>query len=102
MVQFTDFTSLAIQLGLVVFLVEASTETVKAVAKDRLGFNGKVEFYIALAIGMAAAVALKISLFETSNVYIFYAGALLAGAIASRGANHMHDILRMLGSLRRK
>lgn len=102
MVEFVDFTSLAIQLSVIVFLVEAVTETIKAVTKDKLQLGSKVIFYIALVVGIAAAILLKISLFNSSNLVIFYVGSILAGAIGSRGANHVHDILQMLSSLRRK
>ena len=102
MVEFVDFSVLAIQLAVVVFLVESVTEIMKAVLKNKVELTGKREFYIALSVGIVSSILLKISLFETTNLVMFYVGCVLAGAISSRGANHMHDILRMIASLRKK
>lgn len=102
MVHFTDFSTLAAQLSVIAFMVGVLTETIKAFAKDKVfALSGRALFFVALFVGVASAVLLKISLFETSNQVIFYVGCILAGAIGSRGANRIHDVLDVLGSLRK-
>lgn len=102
MIHFADLTTLAVQLSVIAFLVETTTEVVKAVLKDKVNVSERIKFYVALVLGISSAVLLKISLFDSPNQVIFYVGCILAGAIGSRGANHVHDILKMLSSLRRK
>jgi ABC-type polysaccharide/polyol phosphate export permease len=101
MIDFVDFTTLVAQLLVIVFIVETVTEVVKAVFKEK-GLTANVTFYISLVVGIASAVVLKITLFDTDNAIVFYVGAILAGAIASRGANHVHDILKTLSALNKK
>lgn len=102
MVEFVDFSLLALQLTVVIFLCESITETVKAVLKDKVKLPANTYFYVALVVGILSAILLKISLFETQNLVIFYVGSILAGALASRGSNYVHDVLVMLASLRKK
>lgn len=95
---FADFGLLALSLGAIAAATEAVTEGVKAVAKEVHSFTAAQLFYISLGIGIVLAALLQVSIFDKSAVptAVFFIGQVLAGAIASRGANRAHEILDML------
>lgn len=101
MFEFTDFTNLAVQLTAVAVLVETVTEVLKVSLRDtKVNVSGTATYYLSVVIGIIAAILFNISLFETENAVVFYVGAVICGAIASRGGNHIHDILKALANVK--
>jgi fructose-specific phosphotransferase system IIC component len=96
---FTDFTTLATQLVMVALLVEAVTETIKGSFNN---MSANVKTSLSMFLGVFFCVVSDISLFDVkSGVTSFYSGAVVAGILASRGANYVHDVIDTLKSFKK-
>lgn len=89
----TIATTVASLTGLSV-LGEAATETIKTVVPAQLSEAGTKVIAMVVNIGLAAT--LDVSILGTSTPATHYVGMLLAGLVASRGANYIHTLADML------
>lgn len=101
MVEFADLGALAIQLAAVAVVVETLTQVIKTSLKEtKVNVSKVATYYLTIVLGIVIAVLFNISLFVTENTVLFYVGTVICGAIASRGGNHIHDILKGLASVK--
>lgn len=101
-INFVDFSLLAVQLCAIAVLIETITEVVKTFLKGiKPKLSKQIIYYLSIVIGIIFTCAFNISLFDTKNALLFYVGAVLSGAIASRGANYIYDILKVLKNIKK-
>lgn len=62
--------------------------------------NSKAKWIVALGCSIMLTGVANVSLFETENEIIHWVGVIGAGAIASLGANYMHEALKVLQTIK--
>ena len=79
-------------------LVEAITENIVWLWKE----GWKLERIIALVVGIAVCVLSGLDLFMLVDIPLAvpYVGSVLTGFLVTRGGNAVHDLLKLIGSLK--
>lgn len=88
----SDISVLLANLLLVAFL----TETVIEVLKNfviRMKLSEAFVYTLSILVGVIIAFALQVSLFTDANSFAYYVGIVIAGLVASRGANYIHNFI---------
>lgn len=79
-------------LVVVAMLTEALTEIVKVMVPAKL--RKQATYVLSITIGIILAIVLEVNLFGLDDVAGKYAGMIVAGILASRGANYVHGFLQ--------
>ena len=82
-------------LLLLAVLTEAITEQIKALLPDPAP---RTKQLISMAVGIALATVLQVSLFVETAGLVHAAGIILAGLLCSRGSNYVHDLYGMIAA----
>jgi uncharacterized protein YacL len=90
-----DTGSLLTNLTFVSFLTETIIEFLK-VYLLKYKHSDIMIYTFSMIIGILLCFAFGISLFNSDNPTIVHAGSLIAGMVASRGANYIHNFLGQL------
>lgn len=77
-------------------LTEAVVEMLKSIVPKPFSESGKR--ILALLISVFLSLVLKVSLFNITGP-AYYVGVLLAGLIASRGSNFIHEFAKILEAI---
>ena len=78
-------------------LIEAVIQVVKPLLPSKLSENGIL--FLSMALGVIFALTLKVSIFANVGNEVVYAGSVIAGMIASRGSNFIHDFVSAMADI---
>lgn len=87
----------AVLLIVLAVLIEATTEIFNQALPKLV--EGRVTYFVSLIVGVALSFVLDVNLFGLQGVG-HYAGVILAGLIASRGANYVNGFLSKFDVIR--
>jgi len=79
------------------FLTESVTEILKALFSDKL--KDKATFFTSMVVGILLAFAFGLNPFGLTG-YGAYASTVVAGILASRGANYLNGVLKEIGVIK--
>lgn len=91
------------ELGTQLLTVSAITKVVVDLLKLRLTKvkrSTEVKYVASILLPVAITAASGIGLFETDNQVLFYTGTVGAGLIAGLGSNFIHEIMKVLQTLK--
>lgn len=85
------------ELLLLGILIEAVVQVVKPLMPQKLSEKGVQA--ISMALGIAFAIMLKISIFTGLEQSVMIVGSVCVGLIASRGSNFIHDFITSMKNI---
>lgn len=88
------------ELLTVSLLTECFVQIAKGIATQKLSEQGKQ--IVAMLISITLCMLLQISIFVDMPLYGILLGNILAGIIASRGSNFIHDLISGVNAIRLK
>lgn len=90
------------QAGMLIFLailVEAITEVIKNLFPQTV--KDRITYALSILVGVGLAYGMRIDLFGLAGSSGFWVSVMVAGIIASRGANYVSGIMKKIGMLKR-
>lgn len=94
-----DISELTAQL----LTVSAVTKVIVDMLKlklDTVKLHSDIKYLLSLLIPVIVTLLAKISIFETTNLVLFYVGSVGAGLIAGLGSNFIHEIMKVIQTIK--
>lgn len=83
----------------VALLIEAIVETIKPIYDKEKGWNRDALIALAVSVVVCVLTGADAFLAVGAPLVVPFAGSVLTGILASRGANFIHDLLKKVGAV---